>query len=90
LAIAAFQLYGGETVPVWSTIVLVIVSVLNLGLPVLAGTLKVEARQRRFDWSARAYEILQLKLKGDVITPEEAMQELEALHQGPVERRLYC
>lgn len=86
LVLAFYQLQLGQEYQRWVILSITALSTLAVSLPVLSMTLKFQQHQEVYDGLARAYDLLETKLRTGAISTEEALAEFERLHSQPTEK----
>lgn len=87
LALTTYQLnsYSKGPPPVWLLGLVVVLSLLNLGLPLLAVTFRFQQRQEVHDRNAREYSVIRLEVVTQQIALAEAVQRFKELRRQPTE-----
>lgn len=87
LAMSTYELnnYGRAAPQLWSKFTIAILSVLNLGFPLLAATFRFQQRQEVHDTIARDYSAIRLEVVSGQITLEEAVKRFSEIRRQPTE-----
>jgi hypothetical protein len=87
LAFSTYELnnYGKAPSELWSKLTIAVLSVMNLGLPLLSSTFRFQQRQEVHDSIAREFSSLRVELLSGQITLEEAVKRFAKSRKQPTE-----
>ena len=87
LALSTYQIssYKLVTVQPWVLFSIALVSVMNIGLPLLAVTFRFQQRQEVHDRQAREYSVIRVELLSGWISLEEAVDRFKEIRRQPTE-----
>ena len=87
LALATYELnnYGKAAPQLWSKLTIALLSVLNLGFPLMSATFRFQQRQEVHDKVAREYSSIRVELVSGQITLEEAVKRFTETRRQPTE-----
>jgi hypothetical protein len=87
LAMSTYELnnYGKAAPQLWSKITIAILSVMNIGFPLMSATFRFQQRQEVHDKVAREYSSIRVELVSGQITLEEAVKRFTETRRQPTE-----
>jgi hypothetical protein len=87
LALAAFEVssYSKTTPQLWSKLTIAVLSVLNLGFPLMSATFRFQQRQEVHDKVAREYSSIRVELVSGQISLGEAVKKFTETRRQPTE-----
>lgn len=87
LALSTYQLssYGKVPVQLWILFSIALLSVMNVGLPLLAVTFRFQQRQEVHDRNARAYLVIRVELLSGSVSLDEAIRRFKEVCEQPTE-----
>jgi len=87
LAMSTYELnnYGKSAPQLWSKLTIAILSVLNLGLPLMSATFRFQQRQEVHDKVAREYSSIRVELVSGQISLEDAVKRFTETRRQPTE-----
>jgi len=87
LGLSTYQIssYNIDAVQLWVLFSIAFLSVMNIGLPLLAVTFRFQQRQEVHDSQAREYSVIRVELLSGRISLEEAVDRFKAIRRQPTE-----
>ena len=87
LALSTYQLssYGKVPVQPWVLFSIALLSVMNVGLPLLAVTFRFQQRQEVHDRNARAYSVIRVELLSGRVSLDDAVHRFKEVREQPTE-----
>jgi hypothetical protein len=87
LALSTYQIssYNQGPVQPWVLFSIAFVSVMNIGLPLLAVTFRFQQRQEVHDRQAREYSVIRVELLSGRISLEDAVDRFKEIRRQPTE-----
>ena len=87
LALSTYQIssHNQTTVQPWVLFSIAFLSLMNIGLPLLAVTFRFQQRQEVHDHQAREYSVIRVELLSGRISLEEAVDRFKEIRRQPTE-----